>query len=110
MDLLERLSKKYKIALLSDTSEWDFEYGIKKTRVFPLFSEVTVSFEVGVLKPNKAMYEDILKKLNLQPEECVFIDDKKPYSDMATKLGIHGINYVSHKELLISLQKIGVEL
>ncbi len=38
-----------------------------------------------------AVFEHILKKLNAQPEDCVFTDDNPKYVDAANKLGIHGI-------------------
>jgi len=75
-----------------------------------LFDAVTLSFEAGHKKPEKQIYLDALKKLNLKPDECVFIDDIKEYSDAASKLGIHGINYTSYKNLIKELKKLNVRI
>jgi len=109
ISLIKRLKKDYKIALLSNTNKIDFEYVLKKSETFPLFDAVTLSFEVGHKKPEKQIYLDSLKKLNLKPNECVFIDDIKEYSDAASNLGIHGINYTSYKNLIKELKKLNVE-
>ena len=110
ISLIKKLKKDYKVALLSNTNKIDFEYVLKKSETFPLFDAVTLSFEVRHKKPEKQIYLDSLKKLNLKPDECVFIDDIKEYSDAASKLGIHGINYTSYKNLIKELKKLNVKI
>jgi len=108
--LIKKLKKNYKVALLSNTTKVDFDCLIKKLKEFPLFDAVTLSFEVEHKKPEKQIYLDSLKKLNLNPDECVFIDDIKEYSDAASKLGIHGINYISYENLIKELKKLNVKV
>lgn len=52
---------------------------------------IFVSYELGLLKPNPEIYKKVLQKLNVTPEEVVFIDDKPRNVDTAKSLGIHGI-------------------
>ncbi|MBU3941387.1 MAG: HAD family phosphatase [Nanoarchaeota archaeon] len=108
--LIKKLKKDYKVALLSNTTKVDFDYLIKKLREFSLFDSVTLSFELGFAKPDKGIYLDALKKLNLRPDECIYIDDIKEYSDAASKLGIHGIHYTSYKNLIKELKKLNVKV
>ena len=108
-DLIKKLkSKGYKLALLSNTSEWDFEYGIKPIEVFNLFDAVSLSFEVKAMKPRKDIFYDSLEKLNLKPEECVYIDDIKEYVDVANEIGIKGIHYTSPSQLKASLIELKI--
>ena len=81
---------------------------IRKVPVFPLFDAVTLSFEVGALKPEPEIYLDALRKLSLPPETCVFIDDIGKYAEGAAVLGIRGIRYTGHPELLRELSGLGV--
>lgn len=74
----------------------------------PLFDAVTLSFEVGALKPEPEIYLDALRKLSLPPEACVFIDDIGKYAEGAAALGIRGIRYIGHAELLRELSGLGV--
>ena len=110
INLIKELKKNYKVALLSNINKIDFDYTIKKSEVFPLFDAITLSFEIGHKKPEKEIYLDALKKLNLKPDECVFIDDIKEYSDAASKLGIHGIHYTSYENLIKELKKLNVKI
>lgn len=49
------------------------------------------SYEIGLLKPDTAIYEFVRSSLNAEFAELVFIDDKAENVDAATKLGIHAI-------------------
>lgn len=53
--------------------------------------KIFVSYELGLLKPNKAIYQSVLEKLNAKPEEVIFIDDKRENVEAAKSLGINGI-------------------
>lgn len=106
--LILGLSGTYRLGLLSNTNECHFRRHIRRVPVFPLFDTVTVSFQVGALKPDPAIYRDALRKLGLPPEECVFIDDIREYAEGARAVGIHGIRYTGHAGLLRDLSAVGV--
>ena len=106
--LIRTLKGTYRLGLLSNTNEWHFLRHIRKVPVFPLFDAVTLSFEVGALKPEPEIYLDALRKLSLPPEACVFIDDIGKYAEGAAALGIRGIRYTGHAELLRELSGLGV--
>jgi putative hydrolase of the HAD superfamily len=108
-DLIKRLKGKYTIALLSNTSEWDFKYGFLPFDVIGLMEHITTSYEVGVMKPGKEIYLDSLEKLGLKPDECVYMDDIEAYAQAASDLGMHGIHYTSHEKLIEELRKLGVQ-
>jgi putative hydrolase of the HAD superfamily len=86
------LKGNFKLALLSNTNEWDHEFAIKIVEIYPLFNAVTTSYEVGVKKPDERIYLDCLEKLGLEPNECIFIDDIKEYVDKATEMGMIGLH------------------
>ena len=49
---------------------------------------VVLSFEVGVAKPDPAIYQAALDALAARPEEAVFVDDQAAYCDGAEAIGI----------------------
>ncbi len=106
--LILALKGRYRLGLLSNTNECHFRRHIRRVPVFPLFDSVTLSFEVGALKPEPAIYLDALRKLSLPPQECVFVDDVAEYAAGATVVGIHGIRYTGHAELIRNLAGLGV--
>ena len=107
-ELIRSLKGKYRLGLLSNTNEWHFRHHIRNVPVFPLFDTVTLSFEVGVLKPEPEIYRDALRKIAIPPEACVFIDDVRENADAASALGIRGIHYQGHAELLAALARLEV--
>ncbi len=60
---------------------------------YDMFDPVILSCEVGMAKPEPAIYTYALKAFGipLQPEEVIFIDDQKAYLEPAAALGIHTV-------------------
>ena len=52
---------------------------------------IFVSYELGLLKPDVKIYQQVLQKLNALPEEVIFVDDKLKNVEAAKSIGIHGI-------------------
>jgi molybdenum cofactor cytidylyltransferase len=108
-ELIRKLKPRYRLGLLSNTSELHFHHAIESVDVFPLFDAVTLSFQVGVLKPSEAIYRDMLAKLRAAPRECAYIDDLQENVDAAARLGMHVLKYTSSEELLSGLRILGLE-
>ncbi len=106
--LIRRLKPNYRLGLLSNTSEWHFEHAIRTAEVFHLFDAVTLSFEVKALKPADSIYHDMLAKLGVPPEECIYIDDIQENVDAAKRLGMHGLRYTGYDLLVGDLRAAGV--
>ncbi len=76
----------YKIAVLTNIIKPVYDI-IKQTGQYDLFSDVVASCEVGMVKPNKEIYELALKNLGVIPQESIFIDDKIANIRAAEKIG-----------------------
>ncbi len=107
-DIIRVLKPRYRLALVSNTSEWHFEYGIRTVDVFPLFDTVTLSYEVGAMKPDPAVYHDALSKLGLPPAACIYVDDIPINVDAAEQLGMRAFRFVDSVTLLRDLASAGV--
>lgn len=57
----------------------------------PRFDALTFSCDVGVCKPELEIYHDCLKKLNADPSEALFLDDREPNVRAAESLGLHAV-------------------
>ena len=55
------------------------------------FSPIIYSWQVGMLKPNKEIYEFALEGLKAKPDEVIFIDDKIGHLDGAQEVGMRTI-------------------
>jgi putative hydrolase of the HAD superfamily len=107
--LIRSLRGRYRLGLLSNTSDWHFRFGIVPTGILSAFDAVTLSYDVGVMKPDPAIYHDMLDKLALPAGDCIFIDDLEENTAAATALGMKGIHYVGHDDLVARLADTGVE-
>lgn len=72
------------------------------------FDGAIISYNIGTIKPEPEIYQALLNKYNLNPKECLFIDDKKINIDGAQHLGIDGIVCNDHDQLKRDLIKKGI--
>ncbi len=111
LDFLQELASenKYERILLSNTNEIHINWVKENIPHFDTFkacfSDLYLSHEIQLRKPNKNIYEFLLKKHDLNPEEVFFIDDTKENTDAAKSLGIHVWNIDPAKEDITQLMQ-----
>lgn len=67
------------------------------------FDEVIMSCEVGLRKPNRAMYlhaVDRLSRFGVRPESALFIDDFPPMAAGAEQVGMTALTLVDHHQTI----------
>ena len=103
-NLIERLSKKYRLIILSDTNKLHFEFIREKFPILRHFDDFVVSYEVGFLKPAPEIFQAAVEKAKCLPEECFFTDDREINIEGAKKFGINALQFISagqfEKELI----------
>ena len=114
-EFLDQLRKKYKVFLLSNTNtlhlEWvgrdlKSKHGITdfETR---FFDKTYYSYEIGLHKPDPAIYQYVLSDAGIKAEESVFIDDSMVNIQAAAALGIHVYHHRPEKDLIEVFKKHG---
>lgn len=92
--LLSELKKKYRMLLLSNTNPLHIEvsaageFAKAGKTIQDFFDKCYFSYEMGMAKPDKEIFEAVLSDAGVKPEECLFLDDGPKNIDMADKLGI----------------------
>lgn len=90
----------YKLFMLSNVDSSHINYIDHNFPYVKLIKKRVLSYKVKAVKPNKKIYNYIIEKHNLIPEETVFIDDLKA-NILAGKLHkFKTIHYTSHKRFL----------
>ena len=88
--VLSELKKKgYRIFVLSNTSK--VFYDLLDEQLSPLkevLDGFVLSCDIKAIKPDLAMFKNILDKYQLDPTNCVFLDDIEDNTSAAQKLGI----------------------
>lgn len=79
---------------------------------FPgLFDTVVLSGEVGMRKPEAAIFRHAAQTLGLQPADCVFVDDMAPNVAAAQALGMTAVLHTETASTARALQDLlGVQL
>ena len=80
--------KNKRIYLLSNLKEIDFEFFKKKIDI-NIFEELFLSYKLGCMKNDIKIFEILVDKLNIKPENIYFFDDKKENIYNANKVGIN---------------------
>jgi glucose-1-phosphatase len=99
VELLKKLATKYRLFLLSNTSSihitqvnkiLEASTGVEK--LDDLFETVFLSYELGLMKPDARIYEEVLARAGLKAEETLFLDDNADNIKSAAQLGIETIH------------------
>ena len=72
------------------------------------FDAVINSSNVGVAKPNPAIFQHALTVVAASPREAIFVDDSAANVAAARTLGIEAHLYVDHANLAVMLRKAGI--
>tara|TARA_E500000331_G_scaffold353467_1_gene404235 strand:- start:4464 stop:5069 length:606 start_codon:yes stop_codon:yes gene_type:complete len=105
---IQKLSKNYKIFLLSNTNEIHInafrkKIGEKRWLHFSsLFTKIYLSHKIGFRKPNKEAFEIILDENKLKANNVFFIDDSPQHIQAARSVGIQS-HYLLEGEEITSL-------
>ena len=94
---LEGLNADFDLYLLSNTSIihsrifLNIPLGPHGENLFGLFKRAHFSYEMGLVKPNPLIYQQVLRENNLEAGQVVFFDDNVANIESASKLGIDSI-------------------
>lgn len=116
LDFIKQLKAegKYKLILLSNTNELHINY-IKEHVPFyeefkSCFDNFYLSHEINLRKPEATIFEFVLAENNLNPEECVFIDDTLENTTSAADLGFFTWNNDPKNQDVINLFELKTHL
>ncbi len=112
VNILKKLvkSKNYKVLALTNWSHETFPIAIKKFDFLNLFEDIVVSGKIKMIKPDLEIYDYIIKKHSIIPEESVFIDDNSSNIIGAQKVKINAIHYKNCEQMVEELKKYGVKI
>jgi len=92
-ELLVKIKQRYPIYVLSDTNPLHFEYCRETFPLLKHVDEFILSYEIGVRKPDSAMFGAALKKAGSSADKTLFADDRKEIIKGARKQGFQSLLY-----------------
>lgn len=106
--MIDTLKKQgFRVYLLSNYPVSLFELHTKCEK-FPFLDKVdgkVVSGFVKLVKPDREIYEYLLRTYDLKAEECVFLDDRKENVEAAKNIGMAGILFENYEQAWAELNK-----
>lgn len=108
MGLARKLSGSFRSYLLSNTDEIHLPWCRERFALDSFLDGMVLSYEIGAMKPDRAIYEAGLKHFQLRPQACVFIDDLPANVDAARSVGMVAVAYQSAEQVERDLASLGV--
>jgi len=93
IEYIRSLREGYKIGLLSNAFDDLREYVTTVWKFADAFDDLLISAEVGLVKPDPAIYRLALQRLAVQADRAVFIDDMRANVEGARRVGLQAIHF-----------------
>lgn len=103
--ITENLKPKYKIGIISNAGE-DWVLKILGKSNLALFDDIILSYKVDFVKPEPQIYDMSAKNLDVEPQQCVFVDDILKYCQGAEAVGMKSIWYKDFPQMKTELEII----
>lgn len=97
--------QNYVFSILSNIERtWLDEHLSSQQRAY--FSAIVASSETGIMKPDPRAYILAAEQLNVEPADCLFVDDSERNLDAAKAVGMHGIHYQNFQQFEQDIAKL----
>ena len=110
VELAWRIRGQARLGLLSNATASLGPYLAGLPRLCGLFDDVVISAEVGLRKPDPAIYELAARRLGVPLGRAVLVDDKPRNTLAARRIGMPAITYTGIENLCSELRRHGFVL
>ena len=91
--------------LTNNVREWEPQWRAKLPEIDEIFELVVDSAFVGMRKPDREIYELTLERLgDVDPTECLFVDDVDVNCETAQSLGMRAVHYLSADQAIAEIR------
>lgn len=106
LKFIEDKKSDYKIGMISNVGQGFIERMFVEKSATEYFDSIILSSSVGLVKPDRRIYELSARELGVEPEQCVFIDDLQKNADGAVGAGMRAIKYDSFAKFIDDFSKL----
>jgi putative hydrolase of the HAD superfamily len=110
IDVVKRVSRTHRTALVSNTNEIHYKNSLEKFEVLRILHKHYLSYQMHVMKPAHEFYDIIIKDQKTDPSEVLLIDDLITNVKGAQAAGMQAIKFENTKHLEETLRTLGVLL
>jgi epoxide hydrolase-like predicted phosphatase len=103
-------ARGYRLLLGSNTNELHADHFLREyAETMAHFDHLVLSYQVGHIKPSVEFYRACARLAEVEPSECIFIDDRPENVEGARQAGLTAILFDHVDGLLPELRRLGVE-
>ncbi len=110
LQLARQLKAHYGVYMLSNTSPLHWQHVVPRFHLDAISHGLLTSYEVGVMKPDPAIFRAAEQRFELHAASTVFIDDLADNAEGARQCGWRGIHHTNTEATRRQLQAMGVIL
>jgi 2-haloacid dehalogenase len=109
VEILRRLkAKRTPLYALTNWSRETFPVALERFEFMHWFDGIVVSGQEKLIKPDPRIYQILIQRYSLRPEDLVYIDDNPGNAAAAATLGMHAIHFLSPELLSEELRLLGL--
>jgi len=108
VELVRSLRHRYKLGVVSNTMH-EHAVALQQMGIYEEFDEIILSHEVGLTKDDARIFQVALSRLQLEPQDVIFVDDFAAYVEVARSVGMQAILYTNTPSLTASLKNLGIQ-
>jgi putative hydrolase of the HAD superfamily len=105
---VEGLVGRVRLVLLSNTNVLHMAWIKPRLPLLGRFDDLVLSCQVGLVKPEPAIYQEALRRAGCQPHEAAFFDDIPEYVQAANALGLRGHVFTTAEAFDAQLTALGL--
>lgn len=106
-DWIRSLKKRgIKVYILSNYSKRIFEQTQKELDFLPLVDGSLFSFQCNKIKPDREIYEDLIRTYHINPAHAVFVDDRQDNVDGAKNAGLQALRFTTYPDTSAALERL----
>jgi epoxide hydrolase-like predicted phosphatase len=107
---LAGLRKNYKTAILSNAGTEARKIFTEVYEFHKIVDDMIISAEERVAKPDRRIYEIAVERLEIEPQEAVFVDDFPENIEAAKDFGMHAVLFESNEQVMADVNRLLEEL
>lgn len=107
-EMVEEVRQGATTAVLSNTNALHWETQIDAERVAGLFDRRFLSYELGLVKPDAAIFERALTDLDVPADQVLFLDDNQVNVEAARLVGLRAHRTRGVEEACLVLRRYGL--
>ena len=104
--LRELIAARQRVYALSNWSAETYPYAEKRFDFLHWFEFVAISGRLGMMKPQREIFDYISEKAGILPHQCLFIDDSLGNVKAAQELGWQVIHFTSPEALRANMVEL----